>query len=334
MKVWFPLIRADTGTDVFTRRLAIALRRFGVAAETTYFPQHFEYAPFLLRSFPPPPGTQLIHANSWSGFAFAHAGIPLVVTEHLNVLDPIYGPFKTMLQRVYHEALIRRFMRASFTAASAITTVSHFVQASLATTLNIGSASVIHNWIDTRRFRPQFDDSDNQRLFRLLFVGNPSRRKGADLLAPIMKNIGSDFKLLFTSGANGRNPFTATPNMICLGRLTRERDLVATYHQCDALLLPTRFEGFGLSAIEAMSCGKPVIATNCCSLPEVVGDGVAGILCPLNDIQAFSCACRKLAEDRETRRLLGRRARERAEQFFSEERIIPQYVALYESLVQ
>jgi len=192
---------------------------------------------------------------------------------------------------------------------------------------------VIHNWIDTRRFRPQFDALDNQRLFRLLFVGNPSRRKGADLLAPIMKNIGSEFKLLFTSGTNGRNPFATTPNMICLGRLTRERDLVATYHQCDALLLPTRFEGFGLSAIEAMSCGKPVIATNCCSLLEVVGDGVAGILCPLNDIQAFSAACRKLAEDRETRRLLGRRARERAEQFFSEERIIPKYVALYESLV-
>lgn len=334
MKVWFPVIRAGTGTDVFTRRLAVALGRFGVAAETTCFPQRFEFAPFLLRSFPPPPGTRVIHANSWSGFAFARAGIPLVVTEHLNVLDPLYGPYKTLLQRVYHETLIRRFMKASFSAASSLTTVSHSVRASLAKTLNIESAKVIHNWVDTRRFHPQFDDADTKRSFCLLFVGNPSRRKGADLLAPIMKNIGSDFKLLFTSGITGTNPFATTPNMVCLGRLTGDRDLVATYHQCDALLFPTRFEGFGLSVIEAMSCGKPVIATNCCSLPEVVGDGVAGILCPLDDIQAFAGACRKLAQDHETRELLGRGARERAEEFFSEEHIIPQYVALYESLVR
>src|SRR5262245_46371203 len=189
MKVWFPLIRADTGTDVFTRRLTVALRRFGVAAETTCFPQHFEYAPFLLRSLPPPPGTQLIHANSWSGFAFARAGIPLVVTEHLNVLDPIYGSFKTLLQRVYHEALIRRFMRASFTAASAITTVSHFVRASLANTLNIESASVIHNWIDTRRFRPQLADAGDKRLFGFLLFAILSKRKAADCLPPIRKII-------------------------------------------------------------------------------------------------------------------------------------------------
>ncbi len=334
MKVWFPMIRAETGTDVFTQRLAAVLDRFGVTTETTCFPQRYEFAPFLLRSFPPPSGTRVIHANSWSGFAFARPGIPLVVTEHLNVLDPMYGPYKTIVQRVYHETLIRRFMRASFRAASSTTAVSHSVRASLSKTLNIGSAQVIHNWIDTRRFHPRFDDSDKKQSICLLFVGNPSRRKGADLLAPIMEKLGSDFNLLFTSGLNGRNTIATTPNMVRLGRLTGDQNLVDTYHQCDALLFPTRFEGFGLAAIEAMSCGKPVIATNCCSLPEVVGDGVAGILCPVNDIQAFADASRKLAKNPEIRQQLARGARVRAIELFSEERIIPQYVALYESLVQ
>jgi glycosyltransferase involved in cell wall biosynthesis len=148
-----------------------------------------------------------------------------------------------------------------------------------------------------------------------------------------MEELGPDFELHWTLGGRRRTT-GVTPNMVPLRRMTRDQDLVAAYHQCDALLLPTRFEGFGLSAVEAMACGKPVVATDCCSLPEVVADTIGGILCPMNDVRAFAAACRRLAQDGAIRAKLSSGARQRAENLFGEDRIIPQYVALYEKLLK
>jgi glycosyltransferase involved in cell wall biosynthesis len=164
-------------------------------------------------------------------------------------------------------------------------------------------------------------------------MGNLSRRKGADLLGRIMKALGADFELHFTLRANARQAISMASNMVPLERMTRDQDLVAAYHRCDALLFPTRFEGFGLSAVEAMACAMPVIATNCCSLPEVVADGIGGILCPPNDVEAFVAACRRLARDTATKDKLSAQARRRAKKLFAEDRIIPEYVALYKKLL-
>ncbi|HWP58727.1 MAG TPA: glycosyltransferase family 4 protein [Candidatus Acidoferrales bacterium] len=334
MKIWFPVIRAHTGTDVFSRRLAEALGRWGICAEITWFPSRYEFFPFVLRSERPPAGTQIIHANSWSGFAFARYGIPLVVTEHLNVLDPAYRPYKNRAQATYHTVFVRRFMKASFAAAAAITAVSDFVRSSLAQRLNI-HAQTIPNWIDTRLFRPgAARPARRSTRFRLLFSANPSRRKGADLLVRIMEELGAEFELHFTLGPGGRNPIAPAPNITPIARVACDPDLVAVYRRADALLLPTRFEGFGLAALEAMACGKPVVATDCCSLPEVVGDGSGGILCPLDDVEAFAAACRRLARDPPLRAKLSAGARERAEKLFAEQCVIPQYLAVYEKLLR
>ncbi len=333
MKVWFPVIKGGSGTDIFTRRLADALRRHGIAAEVTYFPTRYEFAPFLLRSIPPPPGVQIVHANSWSGFAFKRSGLPLVVTEHLNVLDPYYRPHKSLIQHLYHKTMIRSFVTASFQLASAITVVSRFTAAGLVRALGIRTAQVIHNWIDTEAFSPLKQNSHRgEQSFRLLFVGNLSKRKGADMLAPIMKELGPKFELHFTSGLRDLKIREVSQNMVPLGRLTEERELIEAYRQSDVLLFPSRFEGFGYVALEAMACGIPVIATNTSSLPEIVEDAATGILCPVNDIQAFLSACRKLAADPETLRQYGEAGRRRAEKCFSKEVVIPQYVALYEKL--
>lgn len=333
MKVWFPAIRGGSGTDVFTRRLSNALERRGIATEITWFPKHHEFAPFLLRFTSPPPGTQIIHTNAWNGFAFMRPGIPLVVTEHLNVLDPMHRPHKNLGQHIYHEILVRQYAMASFRSASAITAVSRFTASSLAKTLGVRSVEVIHNWIDTRAFCPSDQNiPSGERPFRLLFVGNLSRRKGVDLLAPIMKELGPKFELRFTSGLRQSNTIPMAQNMVPLGRLTEDTELVKAYQQCDALLFPSRFEGFGLAAVEAMACSKPVIAANTSSLPEVVSDGVTGILCPPDDILSFVAACKKLADNPETLRRLGQAARRRAVELFSEELITPRYVALYEKL--
>ncbi len=334
MKIWFPVIKSGSGTDVYTRRLAEGLKQRGIGAEITWFHSAYEFAPFLLMGVPPPAGARIIHANAWNGFAFKRPGIPLIVTEHHCVLDPLYRPHKNLAQHCYHKFLTGRYILKSLRTADRITTVSRFSAESIERATGIGGVHVIHNFVDTEQFGPQLTQpAEKSKVFKLLFVGNLVHRKGADLLKPIMSRLGPAFMLHYTTGLRTQGLADAGSNMVPLGQLTDSDALVAAYNDCDALLLPTRFEGFGYAALEAMACGKPVIASNNSSIPEVVTDGITGILCPTNDIDCFVTACRTLAHQSSLCDRYGRAARQRVVEVFSERNIIPEYIALYEQLL-
>ena len=333
MKIWFPTIRGGSGADVYTLRLAEVLQRRGIEAEITWFHTYYQFAPFLLKATPEPPGTDIIVANASSGFAFKRPGIPLAVIEYHCVFDPLYRPHKNFAQHVFHEMLIKHFEFAAFKQASAIIAISAFTAGSLKRVAGIGNAHVIHNWLDTEKFKPSSaSGNERSRPFKLLFVGNLSRRKGADLLGPIMEKLGEPFQLNYTAGLRGSKRYHYPPNMIPLGSLSEEK-LIKAYQNCDALLFPSRFEGFGYAALEAMACGKPVIASNSSSLPEVVENGVTGVLCADGDVEALVAACVRLAKDRALCRLMGMAGREHAVKHFSEAVIIPRYLSLFESLL-
>ena len=334
MKIWFPAIKASSGADVFVQRLSAALKKRGVEVEITWFNKYYEFAPFFLRNKTAPEQTDIIHTNSWNGFAFNRPNIPLVVTEHHCVFDPFYRPYKSLYQNLYHELIINQYEMASLRKCDALTAVSNFTVSSLVRYANFKIVHCIYNWVDIDKFKPSAPRKfAKEEPFRLLYVGNLSRRKGFDLLKPIMCKIGKDFELRFTSGLRDIKKQSYPDNMIPLGKLSEE-DIIKEYQKCDALLFPSRFEGFGYVALEAMACGKPVIATNATSIPEVVDDGITGILCPMNDVDAFVRACRKLADDRELCGRFGEAGRKRAEEVFSEEVIVSQYIDLYNELIK
>lgn len=333
MKIWLPAIRAYSGTDVYTTRLADGLRRRGIEVEITWFPKRFEMAASMLKAVEPPKGTDLVLANSWNGFAFKRAHIPLVIVEHLYVFDEAYRPFKTFAQHIYHETLVRRREEASFAKADAVVAVSASTAASMERGSKLGHIHVIHNWIDVDVFQPRLEHTplDDGQPFRLLFVGNPSKRKGADMLGPIMSALGPKFELRYTSGLKNRQVWTAA-NMRPLGSLSQP-EVIRAYHECDALLFPSRLEGFAYAALEAMACGVPVVASDASSLPEAIEDGVSGSLCESGNVSAFVGACRRLAADQNLLQDMGRAARERVVRFFSEEASIVKYVCLFDSLL-
>jgi glycosyltransferase involved in cell wall biosynthesis len=74
-----------------------------------------------------------------------------------------------------------------------------------------------------------------------------------------------------------------------------ESDMPAIYNGAEVVVLPSYYEGFGLTALEAMACGTPVVATNRSSLPEVVGD--AGLLIDPYDPADIAAAIRRILED-------------------------------------
>jgi N-acetyl-alpha-D-glucosaminyl L-malate synthase BshA len=100
----------------------------------------------------------------------------------------------------------------------------------------------------------------------------------------------------------------------------------------DLLLMPSETESFGLSALEAMACETPVIATRAGGLPEVVLDGETGYLVEVGDTQAMADrAVEILTGDNERR--MGARGRAWAVEQFNTETVIPQYERLYERVI-
>lgn len=327
MKVWFPTVRTGSGSDQFTIRLAKALELRGIDVEITWYPHWCELAPDLLRLAVMPAEATVVHANTWSGFAFKRPGIPLVVTEHHCVIDPIHLPRATAAQRLYYRTLIGPCLRRSLLVADAITAVSRFTADALHRATRVEVDAVIPNWVDTELFRPS-DIAREGGPFRLLFVGNLTSRKGADLLSPLMALLGPTFELTIVGGLRPGTRGLMAPNIKTLRDL-RDAELIRVYQSCDAVVVPSRLEGFSYVALEAAACGKPVVASRGSALPEVVRDGVTGLLCPVDDVAAFASAVRTLGADPALARAMGQAGREMAVRVFTKEAAVDAYCELY-----
>ncbi len=110
------------------------------------------------------------------------------------------------------------------------------------------------------------------------------------------------------------------------------QDVIALLSISDLFLLPSLQESFGLSALEAMACGVPVVASRVGGLPEVVEDGVAGFLHPPDDVEAMAQSAIDLLMDDRRRAEMGEAAVRIAKERFSAERIVPLYERVYQKV--
>lgn len=101
----------------------------------------------------------------------------------------------------------------------------------------------------------------------------------------------------------------------------------------DIFLLPSELESFGLAALEAQACELPVIATRIGGIPEVVSEGETGFLSDVGDVLKMADDTIRLVRDADIRHAFGKRGRELAVERYSTEKIIPQYIAFYESVL-
>ncbi|WP_022948403.1 glycosyltransferase family 4 protein [Methylohalobius crimeensis] len=330
--VWFPAVRCGSGTDVFTERLCEALNRSGIRAEITWLPHRAEYAPWTVPAPEPPSWANLVHINSWLPPSLVPHNLPVVVTLHSCVHDPALSPYKSRLQALYHRFWIRSIEAANLGRARRIVAVSRYTADMAKAAFGTPSIEVIYNGIDCQRFAPAPRTAAPHHPFRLLYVGNWSTLKGVDLLAPVMERLGKDFELRYTADRQGRHAhYTLPQNCVNLGRLSG-KDLVRAYQEADALLFPSRLEGFGLVAAEAMACGLPVIAASVSSLPEVVKDRETGFMCPVDDVEAFVAAAWRLADHPAPWYQMRQAGKEWVMKRFSEQNIIEDYFSLYQEL--
>jgi glycosyltransferase involved in cell wall biosynthesis len=116
------------------------------------------------------------------------------------------------------------------------------------------------------------------------------------------------------------------------GRVERD-ELIQLYNRAQVFVSPSLYEGFGLPAAEAMSCGTPLVATTAGAFPEVVDDGVSGLLVPPGNVGALAGAIDRLLDDPMLRARLGQEARKRIVDHFSWRQTGIRTLELYEDVL-
>jgi N-acetyl-alpha-D-glucosaminyl L-malate synthase BshA len=119
-------------------------------------------------------------------------------------------------------------------------------------------------------------------------------------------------------------------NVHFLGKLDRVHEILPL---ADILLMPSELESFGLAALEAMACKVPSIATRVGGVPELIDDGVTGLLYEVGDIEGMSLGAVSLLKNRETLDAMREAGRKTAQKRFCSSLVVPHYVRYYESVL-
>jgi len=256
-------------------------------------------------------GPDLFHATSFSVPALWPGRLVATLHDanHL-VLSEQYGPGR----RAYYTLVVGPRART----ARALITVSEFSRAELARELNLSpyKLQVIPNGVDARYQPSSASELKDFRERRglpprfFLAVGNTKAFKNLGLLADIAPALSVPLVLL--AGKDAKWELGFPDSTIELSELP-EDDMPRLYGAATALLMPSRYEGFGLPPLEAMACGTPVVVARTSSLPEVVGE--AALQLSPDDATAWRETALKLLRDDGLRRELSDKGRERAALF-------------------
>ena len=105
------------------------------------------------------------------------------------------------------------------------------------------------------------------------------------------------------------------------------------YAAADLFVLPSRMDNFPLVLVEAMACGLPVVATRVGGIPEVVEDGVTGLLVPPNDSRALAEAINSLLDDPQRMRSMGVEGRQRVMEHFTWDKVAERMVGYFREIL-
>lgn len=276
----------------------------------------------------------LIHTTPDYGIFFKQKKIPMVVTFHSYGLDTWMRPYNSFLQKIHYAADLRLFTRLSVAVADRIMAVSRFTANMVKNDLRVTKpVIVIYNGVDEKLFAPGMIRKFHDERIRVFFSGNLIRRKGAHWLPHIAKRLSPGIEIHFTQGLRKKGFVEIRKNMVPVGPIPFE-NMPDRYRQMDILIMPTVREGFGLSIAEAMSCGLPVVASDCSAIPELVDDGKGGFLCPVGDVDAFAEKINILAGSPNLRKEMGQYNRAKVEKLFTLDRMAKEYRELFEEVLE
>ena len=239
--------------------------------------------------------------------------------------------------------------RYSIEQSDGVTSISSYLKT--VTEENFGikrPIEVVHNFVNCDVYKPLADEDlraearskfaePGEFLFMHLSNFRPVKRVAdvVQIFARVAKQLPARLALI------GDGPDRSTAEWLAhslgihdrihfLGKQDRVSELLPL---ADLMLMPSEMESFGLAALEAMACQTPAIATRVGGVPELIDDGVNGLLFPVGDVDAMAEASVALLSDPERHQAMRKAARKTAQDRFCSTRILPRYVAFYESLL-
>jgi starch synthase len=299
-------------------------------------------------------GTDVVHSHTWYANLAGHLasllyGVPHVVTMHS--LEPL-RPWKAeQLGGGY--ALSSWAERVAATSAAAVVAVSEGMRADILAAypeISPERTRVIYNGIDTSEYAPDGDTGvlsvhgiDPGRPY-VVFVGRITRQKGVPVLLRAAAMLDPAAQLVLCAGAADtpelRDEVTSLVSGLQASRtgvfwipqMLPKRDIIRLLSHATAFACPSVYEPLGIVNLEAMACGTAVVASRVGGIPEVVSDGVTGLLVPPDDPAALGEALNALLRDPARALMMGAAGRARAVGEFSWDTVAAQIAALYAEL--
>lgn len=284
-----------------------------------------------------------------------HYAIPWAVCAHLarevvqescrrlKIVTTLHG---TDITLVGAEPQFFKMTKFGIERSDAVTAVSNYLARETRKTFGFECPiDVIHNSVDSARFAPA-----SARCCRKHFAPNGekimlhvSNFRPVKNIPDVVKTFAlvrkqMPAKLLMA----GDGPELPTARLLAK-ELGVDQDVLFLGNQesveeilpCgDLFILPSAYESFGLAALEAMSCGLPVLATEIGGLGEVIAPGVDGWLCRVGDTECMAERAIDLLQNDAKRQKMGQSARKKAVEQFSPERIVAQYEAVYDRVLK
>jgi N-acetyl-alpha-D-glucosaminyl L-malate synthase BshA len=285
----------------------------------------------------------LVHVH----YAIPHAVAALLVKSILHprplpVVTTLHG---TDITVVGQDPAYARVTRYAIEHSDVVTAVSRYLAAE--TREVFGTDREIHvvaNSVDTERFHPQGGAGMRGNFSKgaeavLMHVSNFRPVKRAALAVEAFAELVKHTPATLVMVGDGPDRQVCEQRARALGVRDRVRfvgpqaEVERLLPAADIFLLPSRYESFGLAALEAMACGVVPVVTDAGGLPEVVQDDVDGLLIPNAEINTMAERIRTLLGDPERLQSMKRAARHAAVTRFNRDRIVDEYLTLYEQAI-
>lgn len=281
----------------------------------------------------------IIHSNTpltiglTALYASKTLNIPIVGTLH-TLLPELAKHYQPLKQKKIGEMLGWRIYNHYYNLCNCVTCPTLTMKRMLLKKGIRREILILPNGVDVDRFKPSKDKGELFRTSKgipasnkvVLFAGRLSYEKRVDVLIlafkKLLRHVPDAFLLILGDGPlkstliNLVEKLDIKKRVLFLGRIEHDDELIpAIYNAADVFVLPSAFETQGLSVLEAMACGKTVIATHVGGIVDLIKDKDNGILVRFNDIEELASALKNTLIDDQTRQQIGKVARKTAETY-------------------
>ena len=301
-------------------------------------------------------GVALVHSHTWYANLAGHVakllhGVPHVATTHS--LEPL-RPWKAEQLGPGGYALSSFCERTGLEGADAVIAVSGAMRDDVLRAypaLDEGRVEVIHNGIDAEQYRPDPSADalgkhgvDPDRPY-VLFVGRIARQKGIGVLLDAAARLDPGAQLVLCAGAPETDELAremeervaalqaARDGVIWIEEMLPKPEVIQLLTHATVFVVPSTYEPMGIVNLEAMACETAVVASAVGGIPEVVEDGVTGLLFPSGDAGALAERVDELVADPDRARAMGEAGRARVLERFTWRAVAERTVELYGRLV-